>query len=77
MRRPEPRGRRGRRPTHVDSTTTENYGRGILRTPRRRSEMGMMRPGHLVVLALVVLLLFGGMGLVGFLDDFIKIFKKR
>ena len=26
---------------------------------------------------LLVLLLFGGMGLVGFLDDFIKIFKKR
>ena len=36
-----------------------------------RSSSGITATG------LLVLLLFGGMGLVGFLDDFIKIFKKR
>ncbi|MFJ2621444.1 phospho-N-acetylmuramoyl-pentapeptide-transferase [Glutamicibacter sp. NPDC087344] len=36
-----------------------------------RSSAGITASG------LLVLLLFGGMGLVGFLDDFIKIFKKR
>ena len=41
--------------------------------------LGMMGRASAGITAsgLLVLLLFGGMGLVGFLDDFIKIFKKR